>query len=996
MLEGFRPTVLRVFGGLCTFIDRIALGLGLSPDCKNVRFAPGMVATRDGYVPILADGDGGISGVTQHVSQDGDMTTLVISNGVLKAESPAGTLTVLDDQLPVGTRLRASSMFGERYLAMSDGRLGTMPLYRYNGTKASLVGAGAPGGAPTIAENAILGATGGVGLLVGRHSCVVVFVNDAGDVSGWSPVAYHDYTDATKQTDITVPLGPPDTVQRIIAITPKDDARSFLYTEKMVVSENTSTSVTLDITENDLLNSQLSVTRWLTSFVPRNPAGVECVQERSVVWGHRAALQPGVVFEVTTSPTSLINVGFRNLAFDGGFQSGNAVPNGWTAGAGAAGMGLGRGGASLGGDTDTPFFGKCLRMTGGDYTFPDPDEPYGSQISQTITNRPIYIRADTDYVVVAMLRPSKSGWSILKPIKLIVTAPVVGTVLNCSFVPSSAAGKWSSELSPVFRIASDLTSFTATLSQYQAGFVTTDNRGGYFDKGDWVDIRLAIYEVNDQQYLHTLSVSESGQPGTFVGEVSQVSVGPDDGEGIRSVFRLRDNVFVAKERALHAITSNTYGDPTTWSTTNLDQFAGTPSPHGVAVGNGFALIASRVGLYLFDGASLRLVSDEIESVWRSAAWQYGHYVTVVLDPARKVVRVALPTIYDSGQGGCSLMLALDHKEGWDSPVPSGSGTKWSVDEFTTVVPVEYGDQQRAHGIRAGCLLMDAAGSYIPVFAAFRANIKNEMASATDFSAATWTFDPSSPTITPAQPDGRSGDNATKWVSAVAVSASIPAPALSTGRGLCVSVRCSGNRPTVSFSRAPSGATRTDIYAGDAWTRLVYHFNDIDTSTASPGTIVLTWATAPGTVYLADLCVSQAEHPADLGFVSGGGAVTESSLLVSPTSGSYYDFSGAIHFLYETAPFGEEVGRSTFDRCVIRAVGNGYLGATYKGTGTRSWAMTSVQLAADADEDVEYGADLKAPAASLILTNTSENGWVTIKRVAVAARGELIGWLRGRN
>ncbi len=964
MLEGFRPTVLRVFGGLCTFIDRIALELGLSPDCKNVRFAPGMVATRDGYGVYSVDGGEWITGIGQLVRPNGDKHLITLSyGGRLKDEFPRGTRTQLIDLLAADAGMVSSSLFGTLYMCFSDGRLGVQPMHRYDGVALSLIGAGAPGKAPVLNESAT--ASGGTGLLAGVHSCAVVFVNKAGDISGWSPV-HSDTFVGGKKTEVAVPLGPPDTAQRIVAITPANDARSFMYTPKMVVNENTTaTAITFDISEEELLNSQLSITRWLTSFVPWMPAGCFAHQERVLVTGSRATLQPGILFDPTISTTQLQNIGLRNFAFDGGFD-GN-VPNGWT----ASGTGQQKGG-SLG----TPTYGKCYRMGG------DAVSLSRGKITQAFRNDASFMRPQARYGVAVLMRSplGTPGDLHVNFIGAITGAtPFLAAVFPAG---TDADARW---VSATYEMAAPLAAdeVSITVEVYWSGSVA-------MGATNFVDCKLAVYDADDLQHIHTFYASDSGKPGTFVGETCAVSVGPDDGEGIRVIFRLRDNLFIAKERSMHGLSSTTDGEPTTWRVNLVDPLAGTPSQWGVSADDSAAIIASRDAALRFDGASSTPISREIEALWRGADWNRGDRAIVVVDRAKEIVRFALPRTTDIE--GASLLLTLDYKEGWASPVPSGNGMKWSRDTFTG--PPVPGQEV---AVVAAARILSDGGVSVPLLSAYGPPAINHVSPST-FSSPTWTFPGVAPTVTAGQADGNGGTLATRWAFTAGVhSASVVLPASVTRAGVPVfSLRVKPDAAITVTATHQNGESYSFSLVASSWQRIVAPF--LSGNDTGGQAVTLTFVGLVAEVVLASLQVDYDPFGGDWGFSGSAGLNNPaiSALLFTPVDGLRRDFSGNINFLYETAPFGEDVGRSTFDRCVVRAIGDGYLGASYKGTGTRSWPMTSVQLTSDADEDVEFGADLKAPAASLILTNTSDNGWVTIKRVAVAAKGELIGWLRGRN
>lgn len=956
--ENFSPSVVDTFGGLCTYIDRVALRPGLSPACRNVRFAPGLVATRDAYVPRLVDSAQPFYGVSQLVQANGDAHLVTLAdNGRIKAEFPVGTQTTLEERVCGPAVLRCADLFSVKYMAFSDGRTGVAPLRRYDGRSVRVVGMGAPGAPPTLADSA--SAATGTGLVAGVHYGVVVFVNKDNDWSGISPIATFTSVGGRKTT-IGIPIGPTGTTQRIVGISPNNDPGHFLYTDKLIVGDNTSSSVTVDIDEDELLYSQTSLNRYASAFAPWLPIGCFGYQERLITWGARAAMLPVAVVDVEATPPVLRHDGLWNLAFDGGFNG--ATPNGWTsvsAGHSAGGSG-------------TALAGRVLRITG------DNASASWGEITQTATNNTQYIRRGGRYGLSVLARSTITAGGTLR-ILIQGTSPIV-TILSVSIpLPIGASDQTWQHMT--FEQTADVA------HQFPGVTIRVWMEGGPIASSEWVDLAMALYDADDAQAQHTMFVSEVGQPGTFIGEDGVVSVGPDDGEGIRNVFSLRDALFAAKERSLHMVGNSSGTSPSAWFASAYDAFGGTPSLHGVAPGNGYVVIAGRDGLRYFDGGAPRLVSRMIRPEWEGADWSKGERVVVVLDPVTEVVRVALPAASDAT--GCSLVYTGDFKAGWDDDDGRGMGIHWARDTFGATTKV-----------LAGALVLSESGIHTPVFSVVGNDVWNEIADSSDFSGATFLFPDETPTITTGQPDGRSGNYAsTLTFTGNNRRMTTPLPSASPAYGTpCVSFRVKpASAMTVTVALAASGPDAVVACPAGVWTRVVANF--YEGAIVASNAITITLAGASSTATFADLQVAYYAEREDWGFAdTRAGAVfgNQCGLLVSPASGARRDFSGRIRTLYETGMLGAQLGRATFGRCFVRAAGSGMLTAEYRGVGTRAWAMTSLALSASPDEDLEYGGDLKSSIASVRLTNTSEDGWVAVRSLAVMVAPLGVGWARGRN
>jgi hypothetical protein len=959
--ETFGPTVVGTFGGLCTYIDRVALRPGLSPDCKNVRFAPGLVATRDAYVPILTDSAQPFYGVSQLVTANGDKHLVTVAdNGRIKAEFPAGTQTLLEEKVATFPTLKCADLFSVKYMAFSDGKTGIAPMRRYDGRSVRPVGMGAPGSPVTLADSGT-GATG-TGLLAGLHYGVIVFVNKDGDWSGISPIASFTSVGGRK-TVIGLPYGPTGTTQRIVGLSPVGDPGHFLYTDKLIVGDNVTTSITVDIDEDELLYSQTSLNRYASAFVPWLPIGCAAYQERLITWGARAAMLPVAVVDVEASPPVLRHDGLWNLAFDGGFNG--TTPNGWTsviAGHSAGGAG-------------TALAGRVLRITG------DNASAAWGEVSQAATNSTQYIRRGGRYGLSVIARSTATATGTLR-ILIQGTAPVSATILSVS-IPLPIGENDQTWTHLTFEQAAD------TAHQFTNLSIRVWMSGGPLASSEWVELAMALYDADDAQAQHTMFISETGQPGTFIGEDGVVSVGPDDGEGIRNVFALRDALFVAKERSLHMVGNSSGTSPASWSASLYDSFGGTPSVHGVAPGNGYVLIAGRDGLRYFDGGAPRIVSRVIKPEWVAADWSKGERAIVIVDPPTEIVRVALPSV--NGGGRNDLLYVGDFKSGWSDDDGEG-GVHWSLDTF---------GPYRTTRILAGALILNETGIHTSVLSVIGREVWNEMSDSSDFSTDVFVYPDETPTITTGQADGRSGNYASLLTfTGGGRTMTTPLPSASVPRGIpSVSFRIKpAAQMTVSVALENSGPTHVAVCPAGVWTRVVASFYEGTIATGADVVITLGSGTA-STATLADFQIAYYNEREDWGFAdTRAGAIfgNQCALLVSPSPLSRRDFSGRIYTTYETGMLGAQLGRSTFGRCFVRAAGSGMLAAEYKGVGARAWAMTSLALSSSPEEDLEYGADLKSSLASVKLSNSSEDGWFVVRSLAAMIAPLGVSWARGRN
>jgi hypothetical protein len=134
--------------------------------------------------------------------------------------------------------------------------------------------------------------------------------------------------------------------------------------------------------------------------------------------------------------------------------------------------------------------------------------------------------------------------------------------------------------------------------------LTVKCAGAFADPTNWCEIDwIEICDAKDYSWQSTLRLSRSRDPETFDYATGNIVVAPDDGEKIRSCFRLRDALYVAKDRSLY-VTRDTGDEPAAWPVDLVDKLSGTPAIHGVGYGDGWVAIAGRSGLVILRGTRL--------------------------------------------------------------------------------------------------------------------------------------------------------------------------------------------------------------------------------------------------------------------------------------------------------------------------------------------------------------------------------------------------------
>jgi len=150
---------IEIFGGLVTDMAPADLPHGVSPDCQDVIFSSGGVATRPGLQALFGplSGNPTVNYAKSYITLNETLRTLAQdSNGNLYKEITLGTLTQIASGLTPNSYTNSTTLFGREYLATSDGMTGNDLPRQYDDTNLDRVSQSGPGGAPTVVdENAI-------------------------------------------------------------------------------------------------------------------------------------------------------------------------------------------------------------------------------------------------------------------------------------------------------------------------------------------------------------------------------------------------------------------------------------------------------------------------------------------------------------------------------------------------------------------------------------------------------------------------------------------------------------------------------------------------------------------------------------------------------------------------------------------------------------------------------------------------------------------------
>src|SRR6266702_259207 len=609
---------IEIFGGLVTDMSPADLPHGVSPDCQDVVFSNGGVATRPGLQALFGQlaGNPAVNYIKTYETLNATLRTMALdSNGVLYKETTPGTLASVATGLAANAYANSTTLFGREYLALSDGKTGNDLPRQFDDTNFDRVSQGGPGAGPTVVdENVVVAisaspngttqpaavtiaaspngatengflvtitttaATGGLAasgggtaaaagsVSPGVHQVCVIFQTRQGYLTRPSPATSWTASGGKRAVVTNIPTGPSNIVGRILCFTGAGGASFFytaggtsLFSGNMVIGDNTTTSVVVDFSDAILL-AGTNVDNLFKLIELGDCAGVLDYAQRLFWWGERNKLN-----------------NFVNLGFDGGF-TGPSFPHyplGWTPDA-----------VFAPGGTDEETFvvwGAAYSIVGNGTT------STRGLMTQGAVNDSLgapLIQANTDYTVRARCARNATLSQGTLHIHLFSASGEINTTGLKLTAAQLTTGyvEYTAQLSvPLATIPSDL-----LLRVYADG---TPNQNGQF----YVD-SIEIFPTARPVNASLVRSSRVEDPESYDGLDGLLSVAENNGQAIRAAFKLRERLYFVKEHSLFVTQDDGTNEPSLWAIAEVSRKVGTPSVRGVGIGEDWVVIAHRTGL----------------------------------------------------------------------------------------------------------------------------------------------------------------------------------------------------------------------------------------------------------------------------------------------------------------------------------------------------------------------------------------------------------------
>ncbi|GAC1632881.1 MAG: hypothetical protein NVS9B14_06750 [Candidatus Acidiferrum sp.] len=560
------------------------------------------------------------------------------------AASGAGTSSSATSTVTTGT---AHGLTAGQLVVIANASVAT-----YNGTFAVVT---APttttftyrAGTGGLAAGGAAGTIGSAGsIIAGVHGIAVAFITRNGYITPASPTGSWTAAGGRRVVVSGIPIGPPNVVGRILLFTGSGQATYFyipsqattLFSGATVINDNTTTTASFDFTDAILLAATSGSGLFSQIRLPEQ-AGVIEYKQRLFWWGERRRQSNWV-----------------NLDFNGGFVNGNTAgasdntPLGWTAD------------PTFGpGKTDEEAFTVfgCAYVVVGNGT-----TPTRGQITQSAVQDYLGVprlQANVGYSIRARLARNNTlaqGTIHIHLFSATGGINTTGIAITAAQANNTKYVEYTAVLTaPLTSIPSDL-----VLRIYADG--TPTNNGKFY-----VD-NIEIYPTAKAQNASLVRASVAGGPEQYDGVTGFFQVAENNGQATRAAFRLRDRLYFLKygknSGSLHETEDNGTTEPNGWTVSEISSRVGTPSARGVAVGQDWAIIAARDGLYITNGGEPQKISQEIGHstsgltlAWDQINWQYGHTIWVVVDTQERRILVGAPF---GAANSPNYILQLDYRD----------------------------------------------------------------------------------------------------------------------------------------------------------------------------------------------------------------------------------------------------------------------------------------------------------------------------------------------
>jgi hypothetical protein len=470
----------------------------------------------------------------------------------------------------------------------------------------------------------------------GLHQLSVCFIYRNGYITKPAPPSSWSAIGSLQAFITNIPKGPAGVVGRLLIftpfLTPPATTGTFYSIREatttattMQINDNTTTAAVVNFSDSDLISGFNA--QYLFGLRVLGPcAGTFPYAARMFYWGELNVMQD-----------------FYGTDFNGGWNfgagtAGSDVPLGWTSDPtnGAGGAAFVNGGV----------WDDAWQIAGG------PLSVQRGMITQT---------AFQNYLQVPLLTGATS-YSVR------ITALRSDPNIDTSFVNidlfSPTAGELGSILwNPGLTYSTRIFTFP-NLTPATIPSDTLLRVSGLVANGQTVTIdRIEPFPTNQPITYTGAWVSYASDPESIDGVTGLVQPIYSNGEALRTMYTLRDSLYMACDRSSYVTKDVAGSEPAFWTIDPVSSTIGTTGPNAAASGEDWEVKVNRYGLYMYLGREPEKISQEIQTLWNKSGsasqinWTYGYKVWATVDLQNKRVYIGAPI---NGATECNCIFVMDY------------------------------------------------------------------------------------------------------------------------------------------------------------------------------------------------------------------------------------------------------------------------------------------------------------------------------------------------
>lgn len=160
--------------------------------------------------------------------------------------------------------------------------------------------------------------------------------------------------------------------------------------------------------------------------------------------------------------------------------------------------------------------------------------------------------------------------------------------------------------------------------------------------------RIEVYPTQTPTLTTTLVASYANNPEAFDGITGLLNVAQTNTQPVNGAFVMYDQLYLLKQSSLSSTQDTPGSEPSGWNVAEVSNVVGAVGKYAYDVGEEWAVIAARSGLYVFYGKQPIKISQEIFQVWEAINWNAASTIWVKNDVVNRRILIGVPMATGAG------------------------------------------------------------------------------------------------------------------------------------------------------------------------------------------------------------------------------------------------------------------------------------------------------------------------------------------------------------